>query len=159
MKPIIRPMDASDKLALMAIIKQIPEFEPDEVPIAEEVIDCYLKSPENSGYYILIAEHDLSLAGYVGYGNTPLTKGTWDIYWIGVEPGKQGRGIGKALIEAAESDIKKRGGRLILLETSSKPAYKKTRAFYTARGYTQIATIADFYSLGDDLVIFEKRIS
>ncbi len=159
MKPCIRQMVSSDKPALMHILKQIPEFEQDEIVIAEEVIDSYLKSSEGSGYYILVAENDSLLLGYITYGNTPLTKGTWDIYWMGVEPGHQGKGIGKALVDAAESDIKKREGRLILIETSSKPEYQKTRSFHNARGYTLAGRIADFYSPGDDLLIFEKRLT
>jgi ribosomal protein S18 acetylase RimI-like enzyme len=151
-------MVASDKAPLMQILKQISEFERGEIDIAEEVIDIYLKDPINSGYYILVAEYDSSLAGYIEYGDTPLTKGTWDIYWMAVEPQQQGKGIGKVLIAAAESDIKKRQGRLILIETSSKPQYEKTRSFHIARGYTLTCRIVDFYSPGDDLLIFEKRL-
>jgi ribosomal protein S18 acetylase RimI-like enzyme len=151
-------MAASDKIPLMEILKRILEFEPEEIDIAEEVIDIYLKDPTNSGYYVLVAEYEFSLAGYIQYGNTPLTKGTWDIYWMAIEPRLQGKGIGKILMGAAETDIKKREGRLILIETSSKPLYEKTRNFHVGRGYTLTCRIADFYSKGDDLLIFTKRL-
>lgn len=159
MKPTIRPMTASDKASLMEILKRIPEFEPEEIGIAEEVIDSYLKDPVNSGYYVLVAELDSSLAGYIQYGNTPLTNGTWDIYWMAIEPRLQGKGIGKVLMGVAETDIKKREGRLILIETSSKPLYEKTRNFHVGRGYALTCRIADFYSPGDDLLIFTKRLN
>ena len=159
MKLCIRQMVTSDKPALMHLLRQIPEFEQEEIVVAEEVIDSYLKAPESSGYYILASENESSLTGFISYGSTPLTKGTWDIYWIAVEPGKQGTGIGKALVVAAENEIKKRNGRLILVETSSKPSYEKTRNFYNASSYKLAGRIPDFYSTGDDLLIFEKRLT
>lgn len=157
MKLDIRQMTAADKPALMLILNQIPEFEPEEIGVAEGVIDNYLKSPASSGYYILVADYNSSLAGYICYGDTPLTKGTWDIYWIAVASRHQSLGIGKALVEAAESNIKELKGRLIIIETSSKPEYEKTRRFHKARGYALTCRIADFYSPGDDLLIFQKR--
>ena len=157
MKLHIRQMTAADKTALMQILNQISEFEPEEVGVAEDVIDGYLKSPTSSGYYILVAEYNSSLVGYICYGDTPLTKGTWDIYWMAVTPQHQSLGIGKALVEAAESNIKELKGRLIIIETSSKPEYEKTRSFHKARGYALTCRIADFYSPGDDLLIFQKR--
>jgi len=158
MKPAIRPLAANDKPAIMRILQQVPEFEPEEVVVAEELIDCYLQDSVASGYLILVAESDSMLAGYVCYGNTPLTKGTWDIYWMAVDPSKQSKGIGKALLSSAEEDIASRKGRLIIIETSSKPMYEKTRQFHRARGYERIGRIADFYAPGDDKLIYQKRL-
>jgi len=50
------------------------------------------------------------------------------------------------------------GGRLFLIETSSLPIYDPTRRFYLKHGYEQAATIGDFYTDGDDQVIFRKRL-
>jgi ribosomal protein S18 acetylase RimI-like enzyme len=158
MKPALRRMVAADKPALMQIIKQVPEFEPEEVVIAEELIDSFLHDPK-SGYYILVAELDSALVGYICYGDTPMTKGTWDMYWAAVATGHQGKGIGKELFEAAEKDIREHKGRLIIIETSGKPQYEKTRHFHVARGYEPVCRIADYYSPGDDLMIFQKRLS
>ncbi len=36
--------------------------------------------------------------------------------------------------------------------------YAPTRAFYRARGYQTAAVVRDFYALGDDQVIFSKRL-
>ena len=158
MKPAIRRMAANDKPAVMRILQQVPEFEPDEVVVAEELIDCYLQDSLASGYFILVAESDSMPVGYVCYGNTPLTKGTWDIYWMAVDPSKQSKGVGKALLSSAEEDIASREGRLIIIETSSKPLYEKTRQFHQARGYERIGRIADFYAPGDDKLIYQKRL-
>jgi ribosomal protein S18 acetylase RimI-like enzyme len=113
----------------LQILKNTPEFKSFEVVVAEEVIDSYLGDPEKSVYNILIAEDDGELAGYICYGETPCTVGTWDIYWVAVAREKRSRGIGKALSEAAETAIKKARGRMAIIETSSTPLYENTRNF------------------------------
>ena len=142
----------------MQILRDTPEFKPSEVMVAEEVIDSYLRDPRGSGYHVLVAEDGSTATGYICYGPTPLTDGTWDLYWQAVARGKRGQGIGSALMKAAEGEIGKAKGRLALIETSSKPAYEKTRHFHLGQGYEIIACIADFYSLGDDKLILQKRL-
>jgi ribosomal protein S18 acetylase RimI-like enzyme len=128
------------------------------VAVAEELIDCYLEDPSGSGYHILVAEVDSTVTGYICYGPTPLTEGTWDIYWMAVTREKQGRGIGSALTKAAEKDIVRTKGRLAIIETSSTPAYEKTRHFHLSHGYEVICRIPDFYAPGDDKLILLKRL-
>jgi ribosomal protein S18 acetylase RimI-like enzyme len=153
----IRPMSAADKTPLMRILKNTPEFKPFEVVVAEELIDYYLSDGVKSGYNILIAD-DGEVAGYVCYGETPCTVGTWDIYWIAVSQDKRGKGIGKLLDSAAETAIRKANGRLAFIETSSTPLYDNTRRFYQGRGYETIARIPDFYMPGDDKLILQKKL-
>jgi len=154
----IRPMTQGDKPSIIQILHNTPEFKPSEVAIAEEVIDNYLGDPCRSGYHILVAERDSTIVGYICFGSTPLTEGTWDIYWMAVAADKQRQGIGSALMEAAEKSIKVAEGRLAIIETSSTPAYAKTRQFHTRHGYEIIARIPDFYAPGDDKLILQKRL-
>jgi ribosomal protein S18 acetylase RimI-like enzyme len=154
----IRPLTVKEKSAVMRILQATPEFLPPEVIIAEELIDAFLEDTEKSGYYIYIAEHDGEIAGYVCYGNTPLTEATWDLYWIAVANNKQGFGIGRSLMKHAEDDIRRMGGRLVMVETSGKPEYNKTRRFYDSMNYQKVCQIPDYYAPGDDLVLFSKRL-
>ncbi len=158
MTPKIRPVTKEDKPAIVRILKNTPEFTPAEVVVAKEVLDSYLHNPEGSGYHILVAEVDSAVSGYICYGPTPLTEGTWDVYWIAVSPDSQGRGIGRALITCAESKMREASARMIILETSSQPSYEKTHRFYYSLGYQLIARIPDFYTAGDDLLILQKRL-
>lgn len=152
-------MSPGDKPALMQILRHTPEFKPYEVVVAEEVIDGYLEDPQGTGYYALVAEDGSQIAGYICYGQTPCTVGTWDIYWIAVAGEKRGKGVGGALTKAAEDEIKRLEGRLILIETSSQPVYENTRRFYLGQKYEPVARIPDFYSPGDDLLIMRKRLN
>jgi GNAT superfamily N-acetyltransferase len=142
----------------MSILRATPEFLPPEVVVAEELIDAYLEEEKASGYYIYIAEHEGEIAGYVCYGDTPLTEATWDLYWIAVHHDKQGFGIGRILMKHAEEDIKRMHGKLIMVETSGKADYNKTRQFYERLNYKKLCQITDYYAPGDDLVLFAKRI-
>jgi ribosomal protein S18 acetylase RimI-like enzyme len=157
--PHIRPMNPEDKAAVMKILQATPEFTLGEVIVAEELIDYYLSEPVGSGYNILVAEISSEVVGYICWGLTPLTEGTWDIYWIATDRKKQGQGIGTALLISAEAKIKEAKGRLAFIETSSKPGYEKTERFYRSRGYELVCQIPDFYAPGDDKLILQKRLS
>ncbi|MCJ7515235.1 MAG: GNAT family N-acetyltransferase, partial [Dehalococcoidia bacterium] len=122
----VRPMTARDKPAVIHMLRNMPEFKSTEVVVAEEVIDDYLHKSIRSGYHVFVAETDSSLAGYICYGPTPLTEGTWDVYWLAVAPNQQRKGIGKSLLNFAEGNIKKTSGRIAIIETSSRPEYEAT---------------------------------
>ena len=158
MKTKIRKMQKEDKTALMKILQNTPEFKAFEVEVAEEVIDSYLRYGKRSGYYVLVAEDDSIVAGYICYGPTPLTDGTWDLYWQAVTREKQGEGLGTALMKAAEKEIREVKGRMTIIETSSTPAYEKTRRFHISHGYKLICRIPDFYAPSDDKLILQKRL-
>jgi ribosomal protein S18 acetylase RimI-like enzyme len=151
-------MSHEDKPHVTKILHGTPEFKPFEVEVAEELIDYYLNDPSGSGYHVLVAEVDSAVVGYICYGLTPLTEGTWDIYWMAVAREKQGQGIGGALIKSAEKEIVKAKGRLSIIETSSTPAYEKTRHFHVSHGYEIVARIPDFYAPEDDKLILQKRL-
>lgn len=157
MKIKIRPMITADKPAITEILRNTPEFKPDEVEVAEELLDCYLEDPKGSGYYVLVADVDLTVLGYICYGPTPMTEGTWDMYWEAVVRERQGQGIGGILMDSAEKEIIKAKGRMAVIETSSTPEYEKTRRFHFNNGYKLVCQIPDFYSPGDDKLILVKR--
>ena len=159
MKTTIRPMVRQDKSTVMDMLRTIREFTAEEVAVAEELVDAYLEAPATSGYLVFVAEVDSVLTGYVCYGPTPLTKGTWDIYGVAVDPGGPGLGVGRALMAFTEGKIKESQGRLVIVETSGRPDYDKTRRFYRSLDYKVAARIIDFYSLGDDKLILEKRLA
>jgi len=156
--PHIRPMVARDREALLGLLATVPEFSPTDIEVAVEVIDSYLRDPGGSGYNTFVAEVGGVIAGYICYGPTPLTQGTWDIYWMATAPDRQGQGIGTGLMEFAEGRIAEAGGRMTVIETSSRPEYEKTRRFHGSKGYRIAGRIPDFYAPGDDGLFFIKKL-
>jgi GNAT superfamily N-acetyltransferase len=137
-------------------------FHDDEVPVALEVFDGAVAGAgplsTDPDYTALGADVEGRLVGWICWGPTPCTQGTYDLYWMAVDPHLQHAGVGTALLEEMERRLAGRA-RLVVVETAGRPAYAPTRAFYRGRGYRPTARIADFYARGDDLVVYTKPIA
>ena len=154
----LRPPRPSDRGRVAEIVRATGVFRPEEVTIALEVFDGAVAKP-GVDYHALGAYDELDLLlGFTCYGSTPCTEATWDLYWIAVDPAGHRRGVGRALMEAAERAIALANGRLVVVETSSRPDYGPTRAFYEALAYRATARIPDFYAAGDDLIVYTKQL-
>ena len=154
-----------DRPAIATLLEATAVFRPDEVAVALELVDDTLAPGARSSYRWVLADcPDASartgwkLGGLACYGAVVLTEGTYDLYWIAVDPTEQGRGIADALDEAVTAAVRREGGRWILAETSSTAPYEPARRFYLRRGYTLIERIPDFYRPGDDRLTFGKRL-
>lgn len=88
----------------------------------------------------------------------PLTEGTWNTLCICVDPAAHGQGIGTALMRQIEGELAAEGARVLLVETSGTPDFERTRGFYDMLGYEREARIRDYYSAGDDKIIFRKAL-
>jgi len=153
--PALRPLAAADRRRIEEITRAVLVFRNDEVPVALEVFDGAVGgSPD---YIALGATVDERLVGWICWGPTPCTLGTYDLYWMAVDPTMQGSGIGAALLREMEGRLAG-SARLIVVETAGRPDYRPTRAFYEARGYRKAAIIPDFYAPGDDQVVYVKAL-
>ncbi len=156
---MIRKLKMEDKPKLEKILVDTQNFNEAEIDVAVELIDTYINVKDSGGYEIFVDEGENGIInGYVCIGQRPLTKSTFDLYWIAVNPKVQSKGIGSGLIKYIEDYIKNKNGKLILIETSGKPAYEKERKFYEKNLYNKITEIKDFYDEGDSLVIYGKYI-
>ncbi len=156
----IRPLVREDREPLRRILFETGVFTEDEVDVALELIDVVLDREGQKDYVIYTAVADREeVAGYFCIGPTPVTSGTFDLYWIAVKPSMHGKGVGKQLLAAAEGYIRTRGGRLIVAETSSRETYESTRMFYARTAFVEAARIKDYYHVGDDLVVYAKYLS
>ena len=153
----LRPVGRAQRAPLERLTAATGLFRPDEVAIAVELLDGALAG--DGDYRFLGAYAEDRLVGYACWGPTPGTEGTFDLYWIVVDPARQGEGVGTRLLRAVEDKLTTDHGRLVVVETSSRPDYAPTRAFYEQRGYTQAARLAGYYAPGDDLVIYLKDLT
>src|SRR6476620_3343882 len=159
----IRPMVAADRGGVFRILENAGNFTPEEVATALELIDEWLDLGEHSGYltYVLESqgEEPKEVLGYVTFGPTPLTEATYDLYLIAVDKSKHRGGVGKRLMKFTEEEISRRGGKLLLIETSSQETYGGTIQFYERTGYELVGKIPEYYKPGDDKLIFVKRLA
>ena len=111
----------------------------------------------NSQEYWFVACHDQPVA--IAYCvQEKMTEGTWNLLLIAVKPSMQGTGIGTQLIAYVEAFLQKNHERILLVETSALSDYAPARAFYRQRGYTETARIPEYYTKGEDKVVFWKHL-
>ncbi|RPI74855.1 MAG: GNAT family N-acetyltransferase [Desulfobacteraceae bacterium] len=146
----------TDPAEVRRIVESTGFFHPAEIDIAEELVQERLAKGPASGYYFVFAQADGRLQGYACFGPIPCTINRYDVYWIAVQNDLRGLGLGKELMTRVEKQIKELGGERIYVETSGRDQYQPTHLFYKNCGYKQEAVIKDFYSPGDDKILFLK---
>ena len=160
MNCLLRPVGRAHRARLEELTRATGRFREEEVATAVELLEESLAGDTD---YRFVGAFDESggerLVGYACWGPTPGTAGTHDLYWIVVDEGRQGAGIGTQLLVEIEHGLRANGQRLVVVETSSRGDYASTRAFYEKRGFTRAATIPAYYAPGDDLVIYTKDLT
>ena len=156
----IRPLFEKDRARLLSLLIRTRAFNSAEIAIAMELIDIVLKDPLQKDYQIdcMVDDQDLAI-GYICHGPTPMAKGTFDLYWIAVDPDSQEQGVGSKLLGFLEEAVKARDGRMILAETSTVPQYEKTQKFYVKNGFREVSKIPDYYHPGSDRITFCRRLT
>jgi ribosomal protein S18 acetylase RimI-like enzyme len=173
------PLARRDRPRLAELLAATGAFNADEVQVALSLFDLSSRrsdssdlssrtsdsecrdplSPDDYEFLGAFDEESERLIGYVCFGATPATDGTYDLYWLAVDPAAQGRGVGTALVRAVEQKLVDRGARLLVVETSSRPDYEGTRRFYARSGYSEAARVRDFYAPADDRIVLTTRLT
>ena len=184
----LRDLTSADAVRILEITRATGVFREEELVIADEVFRDAVAAPGPSGgtadenqsgvggeqvirpYYALGAELEGELVGFhrprqrqedrvlmqalhallIDFGST-YTK------LRAVDPRAYRNGIATSLVTEMERRLEGRA-RLVSLDTSGRPDYTPTRDFSTARGYSAVARVPDFYAEGDDQVIFTKHL-
>lgn len=153
---MIRRLKQADVDQLEKMLRKISAFSEKEVEVALELINITAFNAEQTDYNVFVYEDGGKIIGYHCTGKRPLTDAVFDLYWIVADPSAGKKGIGKSLIEHAEKFVNESKGRWLLAETSSKESYAATRNFYLRNKYSIVSQINDFYSIGDNLLVFGK---
>ena len=153
--PRLRALTPDDRNRVEAMTRAAGLFSDHEITVALEVFDDGFVDPD---YESAGVEIDDTLVGWACWGPTPNQEGTFDLYWIVVDRGRQGLGLGTRLLEEMGRRIAGRA-RTIVVETSGRADYALTRTFYERHGYCQVGVEANHYGPGDDLVRFAKALT
>jgi ribosomal protein S18 acetylase RimI-like enzyme len=155
---IIERPQPQDLKQLVALTEATGFFNADEVTSVANMASEYFENPDSDEYLWLVARatEGSPPLGYACYGPASHATGTFDLYWIAVDKTRQDKKIGSALLARVEADLHARHARQLYIETSDKPQYAPTRAFYERRGYALVAHFRDYYEVGDGKVIYFK---
>jgi ribosomal protein S18 acetylase RimI-like enzyme len=160
----IRPAtpDDSDNLKQLAVDNEM--FAPDEVDVFDEMLaGSFDGSMEGHRWLVATSSKEANqIAAGAYYAPEPFSDRMWNLYFIATAPDQHGSGVGSALIEHIERELREVGesvARTLIVETSSLEGYETARDFYRSRGFVEEATIREFYGPGDHKVVFWKSLT
>lgn len=153
----MRTFTEADGTAVIDLVVAAGMFERDEAAFLAE--DALLPDDDGSTCLVEDAKDGRGLAAVVFYRPEEAADRAYDLTMIAVRPDLQGGGRGAALMQHAELDLRDRGQRLLVVRTSGTAKYDATRGFYRGLGLTEHPRIPDYWTDGDDLVLFSKRLA
>ncbi len=150
----IRKAIKDDIKALKEVLNSIDLF---PAEMLDDMMSDYFENSETGDIWFTTIQDEKPIA--IGYcAPEKLTEGTYNLYAIGIRSDLQGKGIGGAMMDYIENELKNQGQRILIVETSGTEDFQLTRKFYEKLNYTKEAVIRDFWSEGDDKVIFWKKL-
>jgi ribosomal protein S18 acetylase RimI-like enzyme len=153
----LRAFVEADGQAVVDLVVAAGMFEPDEAAfLAEGAL-----LPDGSGATCLVEDADdgAGLAAVVFWRPEDGADGGWDLTMLAVRPDLQGGGRGTRLVRHVEQVLREQGARLLLVRTSGTAQYDRTRDFYRRLGHVEHARVPDYWSDGDDLVLFGTKLT
>ncbi|HQQ95291.1 MAG TPA: GNAT family N-acetyltransferase [Bacteroidia bacterium] len=123
----------------------------------DQMISDYFNNPETQDLWFTYSDNDQPIA--IGYCvPEKLADGTYNLRAIAVSQNSQRNGIASEMMRYIENQLKDKGGRILIVETSSDNAQIGARNFYKKIGYSQEAVIKDFWKDGEDKIVFWKKL-
>ena len=157
----IRAAAADDVEQIRALALGNAMFAPEEMGGFDHGLNGYL-SGELEGHRWWVATGvggRVEGAAYVA--PEPFGDRVWNLYFLATDPTRHRRGAGSALVEHVAQMLRDEGdatARVLIVETSSSPAYEGARRFYVSRGFDREAVIREFYGPGEDKIVFWKSL-
>lgn len=157
MASITQGIDKDDRGRIEEILRSTDFFYEFEIETALEIADETIsEGMEKCGYYWLNVSDENGLVAFGNYGKNSFSVHSWELYWIAVHNESRHKKFGSLLLRSIEDDVRKRGGKILWIETSGRPLYASTEGFYKRNGYALHASLKDFYGPGDPKQIYSK---
>lgn len=154
----VRPPTFEDRAAIHDIVMRSEIFGATDAECVDQMFLETWARPAEDNYHWLSCWSGDQMIGFACYGTESLTHDTWDLFWICVLPEARGRGAGRALIAQVEARVREANGRVMVIYTSSTPRYAPARRLYESAGFICVAVVPDYYTDGDDLNIYWKKL-
>jgi ribosomal protein S18 acetylase RimI-like enzyme len=155
---MIRTAAARDISAIIHLSVVTGMFAAEDTGDVKALLDAHFSAGADADGVCLVDDEEGVVRAAAYCAPEAATDRVWNLTMIAVHPDHQGHGLGGALMARLEDTLRAHGQRMMVVDTSGLPQYDRTRAFYERNGYQKVAHIPDFWSDGDDLVIFSKKL-
>lgn len=157
-KTTIRDVTHEDKAALINLCQITGLFQPHELEELSNMLSAYFEDSLEVGHKWLTDEEDGELRGVAYYAAETFASGVSNLLLIAVHPDYQRKGRGTELLRHVEAELRRKGERILIIETSGLDSFAATRAFYRQNGYEEEARIREYYNPGEDKIVFRKAL-
>ena len=180
---IISPTSENTRLlqqAAQLLVEAFCEHWPDAWPTFEEGLKEVHEMLEAERICRFAVDEQGNLLGLIG-GIPGYDGNVWELHPLAVQPDRQGRGIGRALVEDLEEQVRSRGGLTITLGTDDEDsmtslsnvdlyenAWEKIQnirdlkghpfGFYQKLGYAVTGVVPDANGIGKPDILMSKRV-
>lgn len=154
---MIRTATTEDAAGIHRVVVAAGMFTEDEAGFVPGLLADFLSSRKDASHGIIVLD-DGGVIGVAHWHPVEMADGVVDLTMIAVDPTAQGNGHGRTLMRHAEEQARGAGQRLMLVQTSGTDQYAKTRRFYAAIGYDEEARVRDYWTDGDDMVMFRLAL-
>lgn len=149
----IRRLEPADIPWCEAVLRSIPEWFG-----IEEANEAYIRDLETLPSYV--ATEDGVVVGFVSVRQHFPTSS--EIHIIAVERSHHRKGIGRALMDVAEGDLRSSGCRMLQVKTlgpsDDDEGYRRTREFYVSLGFTPLEETTSFWGPENPTLIMVKQV-
>ena len=150
----IRSVNQSDLHKLKDVVDSCQLF---PLEYLEGMIADYFTNEATEDIWFTYVENETPIA--IGYCvPEKLTVGTYNLLAIGVSKEFQKKGVAREMMKYIEDLLRKSGGRILIVETSSDEAQMAARNFYQKLEYSCEGVLKDFWKDGEDKIIFLKKL-
>ena len=141
----IRPLKKGEEQALSKIVglNYTREFQRSSVKEFRAMFDNPVIPPT-----YLVAEEKDKILGFAGYVQSWMDYHIYEVFWVDVEPARQGQGIGLKLMKRVMSEIRKKkrtNKAYAVLLTTDKPG------FYEKLGFGKLLKVSNYYLMSLNL--------
>ncbi len=142
------------------LIKQQGEaFDENDIREAKEDLERCLRNHERDIHYFVAKDKVDQVKGLAGYGREELSPEVYYLAWFAVDKELQNQGLGKALLEKIENELKEKNqARQIIVRAWDKGPDDPLERFYKKVGFERAGSVPDYWGDGCDLVFFTKRL-
>jgi aminoglycoside 6'-N-acetyltransferase I len=158
--------------AAQLLVDAFREHWPDAWPTLEEALQEVQKMLERERICRIALDEQGNLLGIIG-GIPGYDGNVWELHPLAVQPSKQGQGVGQALVEDLEAQVRFRGGLTITLGTDDEDnmtslsdvdlyedLWKKIRGIRNLKkmGYVITGVVPDANGRGKPDILMGKRL-